>query len=444
MSEIDFRTIIRRRREGERQIRPEFDELCRVAADGSVPDYQLAAWLMAAYLRPLSDEETADLTLAMAESGERLDLTGVPKPWVDKHSTGGIGDKTTVALLPILAACGLSVTKMSGRGLGITGGTIDKLGSVPGFRTDLSPTEMVEQAKRIGIALTGQTPDLAPADKALYALRDVTETVDSLPLIVSSILSKKIAGGAEVVVLDVKCGSGSFNPTPEKAKRLASALKSVGEYAGLRVRASITDMDQVLGSACGNALEIREALDILRDQKRIRTGPAQRFKELVIYFAGLALHAAGMAETEEDGRAQAQGAITTGWAWKKAKDWFTAQGCESPLEEYELFLPTANERHPVLAPTGGYVHGLDARLIGEAVLHLGGGRITKADELDLSVGIEIHREVGDKVDAEEAIATVHARNLSEAREAERRVLEALTLRQEPCGKRQVILFPDEG
>ncbi|HZH98209.1 MAG TPA: thymidine phosphorylase, partial [Fimbriimonadaceae bacterium] len=230
---MDVQRFIATRRDRGRHTREDLSWFAKAAAAGEIPDYQLSAWLMAAYLNPLDEQETAWLTVAMAESGQRLDLTGLPKPWVDKHSTGGVGDKTTLVLLPLLAACGLTCVKMSGRGLGITGGTIDKLSSVPGFRTDLSPEEMKKQAGEIGLALTGQTPDLAPADKVLYALRDATATVSSMPLIVSSILSKKLAGGAEALVLDVKCGSGAFMKTRSEADALAESLASTAALAGL-------------------------------------------------------------------------------------------------------------------------------------------------------------------------------------------------------------------
>ena len=242
---MDIQTIIATKRDGKKHTREELRWLTRAAATKSVPDYQLAAWLMAAFIHPLDQEETAWLTLEMADSGERLDLTGLPKPWVDKHSTGGVGDKTSIVVLPILAACGLTVVKMSGAGLGITGGTVDKLSSIPGFRLDLSPDEMKSQAKRIGLALTGQTPNLAPADKTLYSLRDTTATVASVPLIVSSILSKKVAGGADTVVLDVKCGSGAFMRNLDEAKTLAEALIATAKLVGLNLYAGDVDGPKV-------------------------------------------------------------------------------------------------------------------------------------------------------------------------------------------------------
>ncbi|RYG47758.1 thymidine phosphorylase, partial [bacterium] len=261
---MDFRDLIAIRRDGRTHTAEELDYLAQAAAKGQVPDYQIAAWLMAAYLNPLDEEQTANLTLAMADSGKRIDLSGLPKPWVDKHSTGGVGDKTTLVLLPLLSACGLTMVKLSGRGLGIAGGTIDKLASFDGLRLDLSPEEAREIAGRIGLSLSGASPALAPADKVLYALRDATATVENMPLIASSILSKKIAGGAETVVLDVKTGSGAYMQKYHESHELAHWLVRIGERCGLKVRAAITDMDQPLGSAVGNMVEVEEARSILR------------------------------------------------------------------------------------------------------------------------------------------------------------------------------------
>jgi len=364
------------------------------AANQTIPDYQLAAWLMATFINGMSDEETADFTLAMAGSGERIDLTGLPKPWVDKHSTGGVGDKTTIVLLPILAACGLTVVKMSGKGLGKTGGTIDKLDSVPGFNTNLTPDEMKAQAKEIGIALTGQTPSLAPADKTLYALRDVTATVPCLPLIVSSILSKKIAGGANVVVLDVKCGSGAFMETLEDASRLASSLESVGEKSGLTVRTVITDMDQPLGRTAGNAMEVKEAIRILKGEE---TG---RFAELCLHLARVTLDAAGVV-------ADPAIAIASGAALMKAKQWFAAQGADLSVFENEDW-QSAPVQHVVLATESGFVKSVSAETVGEVVVDLGGGRKVKTDTIDPTVGVETLVQVGDQVVEGQPIFRIHA------------------------------------
>jgi pyrimidine-nucleoside phosphorylase len=391
---MGFTDIIADRRDAKVHSAEDLRSLSRGAADGTVPDYQLSAWLMAAFLNPLTAQETADLTKAMAESGERMDLTGLPKPWVDKHSTGGVGDKTTIVLLPLLAACGLTVVKMSGRGLGITGGTVDKLSSVPGFRMDLSPEEMKEQAKRIGLAITGQTPRLAPADKKLYALRDVTGTVGSVPLIVSSILSKKLAGGCETVVLDVKCGSGAFMKTLPQARELASWLRDIGRLCGLDLHVSITAMDQPLGRAVGNALEVKEALRALKGEKG-------RLRDVCLHFAGLALSATGRG-TDAD----AERALDSGAALAKAREWFAAQGADLRVFESEDWC-SAKDVFQVRADKGGWVSRADARTIGQAVVDMGGGRKTRDDEIDPAVGVVIHAEVGDRVEKGALLAEVH-------------------------------------
>jgi len=391
----DFLSIIERRRNGQPHTREDLVAVAEAAARHTAPDYQLAAWLMAAFLNPLSRPETALLTQAMADSGDRVDLTGLPKPWIDKHSTGGVGDKITILALPILAACGVTVVKMSGRGLGHTGGTIDKLASVPGFRLDLSPEEMKAQAQRIGIALTGQSPDLAPADKALYALRDVTATVPSLPLIVSSILSKKIAGGADTVVLDVKCGRGAFMDTRERGEELLEWLVDVGTQCGLSVRAALTDMDQPLGSAVGNALEVEEARRILRGDAG---GPLDRVIEVATTLVGLALEASG----RSDGIAQAKAVLTDGSALAKAREWFAAQGAD-----FDAHLPSAPVTTEVVAPESGWIARIDALAVGKYVVDLGGGRRRKEDDIDPRVGVEVLVSVGDEVSVGQPIARVH-------------------------------------
>lgn len=399
---MTFRDLIAAKRDGRAHTREELDLLARCAADPTghgVEDYQLSAWLMAAFINGLDLDETANLTLAMAESGERLNLEGLPHPWVDKHSTGGVGDKTTLVLLPLLAACGLTVVKMSGKGLGITGGTIDKLNSIPGFRTDLSPDEMVTQAKQIGLALTGQTPRLAPADGTLYALRDTTETVASMPLIVSSILSKKLAGGAEVLGLDVKCGSGSFMRTLDQATTLAKMLVEVATRCGLPTHATITDMDQPLGRAVGNALEVREAWETLQPG-----APESRFKELCVYLAGETLVAVGWAKSQAEGQATAEARLADGSALAKAQLWIEAQGGTLDPD----LLPRAPHVEEIVAPSNGWVERVDARAIGQAVVDLGGGRQRKEDVIDPTVGIEVLVQVGDQVAKDQPLLRVHS------------------------------------
>lgn len=419
--------MIARRRDGKVHTRAEFDFLCAGATTGAIPDYQLSAWLMAAVLRPLSLDETAELTMAMAESGERLDLSRLPKPWVDKHSTGGVGDKTTIVLLPLLASCGLTMVKMSGRGLGITGGTIDKLASVPGFRTDLSPEEMVAQAERIGVALTGQTPRLAPADKALYALRDATGTVASMPLIASSILSKKLAGGAETIVIDLKCGSGAFMKSLEEARRLADLMLEVARRCEVKLVVAITDMDQPLGSAVGNALEVAEALDTLSGRN-----PEGRFAQLCLSLAGIALWASGKVSTAQDAAPIAEAALREGRALAKASDWFAAQGATLNLQEGGhalLAACSAPVRRDVIHREGSrFVQRIDAAAVGDLVVGLGGGRRRKDDAIDPAVGIELAIEVGSHLVNGVRLATLHARSEADAEAAEailRRSIEAV-------------------
>jgi pyrimidine-nucleoside phosphorylase len=427
---LNIQGIIAKRRDKQPHTQEELQYLAHGAADGSIEDYHLSAWLMAAYLHPLEEQETAWLTQAMATSGERLDLSGLPKPWVDKHSTGGVGDKASIVLLPLLASCGLTVVKMSGKGLGITGGTVDKLSSVPGFRLDLTPQEMRDQAQRIGIALTGQTPNLAPADKVLYALRDATTTVGSIPLIVSSILSKKIAGGAEMIVLDVKAGSGAFMKTALKAKELAAALKRTAELCGLQARLAITDMSQPLGRAVGNALEVAEAIEVLEGRG------AGRFQQLCMRLCGLTLMAAGAVASEKEGEDLALSKLESGAALRKAKEWFAAQGAAWPTET----LPSAPVQKKVFHQgTAGWAWVVDAQTVGEVVVELGGGRREKDDEIDLAVGVEVHVEVGTQVEHSQLLFTVHAADEAHADAAAQRLVEAVEIVTEPVRKPGLVL-----
>ena len=419
-----FLDTISRRRDGGRHTEGELRDLARGAAEGSVPDYQLAAWLMAAYLNPLDEDETAALTLAMADSGDRLDLSSLPRPWVDKHSTGGVGDKTTLVLLPLLAACGLTTVKMSGRGLGLTGGTVDKLSSVPGLRLDLSPEELIEVARKVGFALGGQTARLAPADGALYALRDATGTVANVPLIVASILSKKLAGGAETVVLDVKCGSGAFMPNLETARELARWLRSVGERCGLRVRCAITDMGQPLGAAVGNALEVREAWDVLNGATL--APPVGRFRELCLDLAGLALEAAGVPN-------RAAEVLDSREAAARFEAWLRAQGASA------LGLPRAPVVRTLPAPRDGWVERVDAALVGEAVVDLGGGRKRKEDAIDPRVGVVLRAGVGTRVAAGDTLAEVHAADDAAAEEAARALEVAFGFSDSEVGGRAALI-----
>lgn len=429
----DFRRIIEDRRDGRSHSGADLAFLANGAGSGSIPDYQLAAWLMAAYLNPLSRDETTALTLAMADSGSRIDLTGLPKPWVDKHSTGGVGDKTSIVLLPLLAACGLTVVKMSGAGLGITGGTVDKLGSIPGFRLGLGIDELKEQARKIGLALTGQTPDLAPADKALYGLRDATATVKSLPLITSSILSKKVAGGAETVVLDVKCGNGAFVADLDEALELADWLRDVGTRCGLNIRIEVTDMSAPLGSAVGNAVEVKEAIRVLTCDPAELPGPSQRFRELCLDLAGETLDAVGI----PSGRAEE--ALRGGTAAEKAQQWFAAQGGPKTLDGVLNSLTTAPLTRDVRSDREGWIQGVQAATVGAAVVDLGGGRHRKEDLIDPSVGIEFMAGVGDEVRAGDVLFTVHAGTEAAADEAAASVRGAMTFSGWPVERPPLVL-----
>lgn len=437
---MDFRSIIAKRRDGGVHTKEELDFLAKGAATGDIPDYQLAAWLMAAVLKPMTDEETADLTLAMVDSGERLDLTGIPKPWVDKHSTGGVGDKTTLVLAPLLASCGLSVVKMSGAGLGITGGTIDKLQAIPGYDTSLTPKQMISQVKKVGIAVAGQTGKLAPADKTLYGLRDVTETVSSLPLIVSSILSKKIAGGAETVVLDVKCGCGSFNPTREHAEKLADALVKVGKHAGLKTFAAITDMEQPLGRMVGNALEVQEAIEVLSLPEHELAPNTRRFRELVRYFGALALRVSGVSPSVKEAMEVVDEHLSSGKALAKANEWIAAQGATVKFGEGD-WLAKAGYQSQVKARQNGYISKVDARTIGELAIDIGAGRKTKKDQLDLAAGIEIHVSVGDMIVQGQPLATVHCASEEMFLVVASRFDQAFGIQQAPLPPRPILIRP---
>lgn len=419
---MTIHTLLEKRRNGVPHTEEELVFLAQGAASGDIPDYQLSAWLMAAVIHPLTAQETAWLTVAMAQSGERLDLTGLPTPWLDKHSTGGVGDKVTLVLLPLLASCGVTIVKMSGRGLGITGGTVDKLESVPGFRMDLTPKELIDQAKRIGCAITGSTANLAPADKTLYALRDATDTVASVPLIVSSILSKKLAGGAKTVVLDVKCGSGAFMANFDEAEGLAHALKETAALCDLDLHVAITDMNQPLGRCVGNALEVKEALEVLHGDL------LGRFPELCLQLGGMALVAAKRASSHDDGVEMAREAIRRGHALDRAAKWFEAQGASPDVVRSRNGLPEAPHIEEVRYDgPGGWVMRLDARTIGEIAVSLGAGRQSKTDTIDPAVGIEIFRPIGARVEPGQPLFKIYARSASDLAAAKERIGEAVSV-----------------
>jgi pyrimidine-nucleoside phosphorylase len=422
--------LIQRKRGGAELDAEELRELVLGYARGEIPDYQLAAFCMAVYFRGLSSAETHALTEAMIASGETLDLgTALGRRVVDKHSTGGVGDKTSLAVGPIVAACGVPFGKMSGRGLGHTGGTLDKLESIPGLRVELSLDEFVAQVREVGLAIIGQTGDLVPADKRLYALRDVTATVDNVSLIAASIMSKKIAGGADAIVLDVKVGDGAFMKTLEDAQALAEAMIQLGRRAGRQVVCLLTDMDQPLGYAVGNALELREALATLRGE-----GPPD-FSELVLSSAAHLLSLSDLGIDEAEARRLADEAVADGSAVAAYERWIRAQGGEPD----EAALPVAPVVREVAAPRGGRVQRLGAIQIGIAALHLGAGRATKEDEIDHAVGVVCLKKRGDEVEADEVLAEVHGRDDASAEEGVRAVLAAYELGDETVPEHTIVL-----
>lgn len=412
--------IIGRKRDGIQLTREEIRFFVEGFLKREIPDYQVAAWCMAVFLRGMSYEETTELTMALAESGEILDLSKELGYTVDKHSSGGVGDKTSLVVLPLVAACGVPVAKMSGRGLAFSGGTLDKMESIEGFRVDLTPDEFISNARKYGIVLAGQTADLAPGDGMLYALRDVTGTVSSKPLIASSIMSKKIAGGADAVVLDVKVGLGAFMQTLEDATDLARIMVNIGRRVGRKVTALVSDMNQPLGHAVGNALEIREAIETLHGQ-----GP-EDFVEHCLVIAGHMLRLAGQSQARDlsDIRPSLEQKLNGGEAWQKFCTLVEAQGGSRAQIEDPATLPVAPVIRMVAAPRSGYLQTVNAREIGLAALHLGAGRNKKGDPVDHAVGLVIHHKVGEHVAEGEPLFTVHARTEESADVAARRVMEA--------------------
>ena len=407
--------------------------------EGSIPDYQMSAMTMAICFRGMTPRETVDLTLAMRDSGDVLDLSGIKGVKVDKHSTGGVGDKTSLVLTPIIAALGVPVAKMSGRGLGHTGGTIDKLECFDGFTTALSEEQFAGNVNTIGIAIAGQTANLAPADKKLYALRDVTATVDQMSLIASSIMSKKLASGSDAIVLDVKTGNGAFMKKLEDSRALAKEMVSIGTMAGKKTVAVITDMDQPLGRAVGNSLEVREAIDTLRGE-----GPAD-FKEVVFALGSQMLMLAGRAADEKEARALMEGVIEDGSALDKFAQFVRAQGGDAaPVYDTSL-LPVAGKTLEVTAKESGYVHRILAEDIGIACMTLGGGRETKESAIDLSVGIILEKKNGDAVSDGEVLATIYGNDDAKMQAAYEKIAHAYEIAKEPAAFVPVVreyIFPE--
>ena len=422
--------LIQRKRDGGELTSEELNELMLGYARDEVPDYQMAALCMAIYFRGLTSAETYAMTQAMIATGETVDLrSALGRKVVDKHSTGGVGDKTSIAIGPIIAACGVPFAKMSGRGLGHTGGTLDKLESIPGFRVELSTEEFVTQVREAGMAIIGASANLVPSDKKLYALRDVTATVDNYSLIAASIMSKKIAGGAEAIVIDAKVGDGAFMKSIEDARALAEAMFDLGQRADREVVCLLTDMNRPLGRAVGNALEIREAIATVRGE-----GPPD-FLELVLAACSQLLAVSDLGIDEREGRVRAVQAIADGSALEAYERWIRAQGGDPD----ESVLPTAPVVRELPADRDGYVSDLGAVAVGQTALHLGAGRRTKDDAIDHSVGIVCLLKPGDRVAKGEALAEIHAATEADADEAARELQAAYAFADEPPPSRSVVL-----
>ncbi|MBR6707036.1 MAG: thymidine phosphorylase [Clostridia bacterium] len=430
---MDFVSIIERKKRGEELSADEIRAFAAGAADGSVKDYQLSALLMAIRLNGMTDRETRDLTLAMAASGDMLrpEVGGVP---VDKHSTGGVGDTTTLILAPLVAACGGKVLKMSGRGLGHTGGTIDKMESIPGMRTTMPEEEFVRAVREIGCCVVGQSAQLAPADKRLYALRDVTATVDSVPLIASSILSKKFASGAGAIVLDVKTGSGALMPTEEDSIALASAMVRIGALSGRKITAVISGMEEPLGSHVGNALEVKEAIDVLSGRCDDRL-PLTRVS---VYLASHMLVLSGVAPGLKQAREMLWARLHDGSGLKKLREMIARQGGDPRVCDDTSLLGTAPVKLEVLCPEDGFLAATDCTRLGYAAQRLGAGRASKEDVLDLRVGFVMHRRIGDRCRRGENVCTVHASDEKSAARAAGEILSALTFSAAPCPPSRLI------
>lgn len=425
--------IIYKKRQGEALGKDEIRFFIEGYTKGSIPDYQASALLMAIYFQKMNTEETYLLTDAMRHSGDVVDLSSIKGVKVDKHSTGGVGDKTTLIVGPLAAACGVPIAKMSGRGLGFTGGTVDKMESIPGFKTTLSEEEFLDLVNRIGISVIGQTGQIAPADKKLYALRDVTATVDNISLITSSIMSKKLAAGSDAIVLDVKCGKGAFVETVEAAEELAHNMVNIGNADGKKTIALITDMDQPLGNAVGNSLEVIEAIETLRGN-----GPDD-ITELSLTLAGYMVFCGGKADTPKEGRALVEKALTSRAALEKMEEFIAGQGGDpGVLEDYSLF-PQPSYSQEIFSKDEGFVTSIDARRIGLASQHAGAGRERKEDDIDLSAGLLLSKKVGDKVKPGMLLATVFGNDPDRVKKAAEEAYGAFGISAEKPQMRPLII-----
>ena len=436
--------LIMKKRDGYPLEKEEISYLVEGFTNGNIPDYQMAAFLMAVYFQGMNDEETTLLTMSMADSGDRLDLSGIRGIKVDKHSTGGVGDKTSLIVGPILASLGVPVAKMSGRGLGHTGGTIDKLEGIPGFRTTIPEKEFINQVNDIGLSIIGQTANLAPADKKIYALRDVTATVDNVSLIASSIMSKKLAAGADAIVLDVKVGTGAFMKTLEDARKLAETMVAIGSLAGKKTMAVITDMNEPLGNMIGNILEVEEAACCLKGNGE------KRLMEVSETLAQYMVLAAGKTSDPEEAKHLVDDAITSGKAFEKMKEFVSAQGGDAEVLEHPerfekaKYVWTITGKDLLLAReqtagwTEAYLETCDNQEIGMTSLILGGGRQTKDSVIDLTVGIQLYKHLGDKILADDKVAELYGNDEKKMDEARKRFIFAYTLSQEAPASAHVI------
>lgn len=424
--------LIRKKRDGNEHTPEELAYIVEGISAGRIPDYQLSAWCMAVYFQGMSPREAKELSLRMAASGEQVDLSEIPGIKIDKHSTGGVGDKVSLVVAPMVAAAGVPVCKMSGRGLGHTGGTIDKLESIPGFRTEMSLTDLFRQVREIGLGLVGQTGNLVPADKYLYALRDVTGTVESIPLIASSIMSKKLAGGADGFVLDVKVGNGAFMKDLEEAKILAQLMVSIGKGAGKKCMAVLSDMNQPLGEAIGNALEVKEAIAALRGK-----GPGD-LVELSLTLGSQMLLLAEIETDETRARKRLEEIIASGEGLCSFKRWVEAQGGDPRIVEDPDLLPKAGVIHRVVSKEKGYVAEIATENLGILAGRLGAGRERKEDTIDHAVGLILFKKLGDPVEEGELLAEVHARSEEEAQKAEQELLASVKVSEAPVSKPPVI------
>lgn len=418
---MNIQDIIAAKRDRRELTDSEISTIVSDYASGLVPDYQMSAFLMAAFINGMSFAETSAMTRAMIDSGKVLNLSAITNTKVDKHSTGGVGDKTTLVVIPILASCGLAVPKMSGRGLGFTGGTLDKLESIPGFDTALAPERFVKQVNDIGAAIAGQTHDIVPADKKIYALRDVTGTVESIPLIAASIMSKKIACSSDIILLDVKVGSGAFMHDLPRARELARTMIAIGTNLGRKVGAAITDMNQPLGRAVGNALEVVESIETLKGG-----GPAD-FRHLCVELSAIILYMSKQCNSLDDGRTMVSASLDNGSALHKFVKIVAAQdGNASVIDDISL-LPQAGRRFDVISEGSGFISAIDCARIGRAACILGAGRERKEDSIDPAVGIMINKKLGDRVESGEPLAKLFVNDESKVPEAAETVCKAYTI-----------------